>query len=366
MTDRPRVERLTAVAFTVPTEAPESDGTLTWDHTSVVVVHATAAGVTGLGYAYGHPAAAELVREPIATVVSGTDAMDVPAAWDAMVAVVRNLGRAGVASTAISAVDTALWDLKARLLGTSLVDLLGVRRTRIELYGSGGFTSLDLDGLRDQLGGWAADGFAAVKMKVGREPEADATRVAEARDAVGGDVALMVDANGAHDPAGALRAAAVFAEHGVTWFEEPVSSDDLDGLRLVRQRVPSGMAVAAGEYGHDLWYFDRLLAAGAVDVLQPDATRCGGYTGFLRAANRSDAAHVAVSAHTAPQLHAHVAASATRVRHVEWFHDHVRIERWLFDGILEPVAGALVPDRDRPGNGLTLRRRPGDRFTDRG
>jgi L-alanine-DL-glutamate epimerase-like enolase superfamily enzyme len=232
--------------------------------------------------------------------------------------------------------------------------LLGAARDCIALYGSGGFTSYSLERLQQQLRGWAQAGFGAVKMKIGRDERADRERVRAARDAIGPSVRLFVDANGAYDRKQALAQAERFAEHDVTWFEEPVSSDDLAGLRLIRERAPAGMEIAAGEYGYDVQYFRTL--SDAVDVLQADATRCGGITGFLRAAAVADAHCLPLSAHTAPSVHAHLCCAAARARNLEYFHDHARIERLLFDGVLEPQDGQLRPDRDRPGLGLTLKR----------
>lgn len=173
----------------------------------------------------------------------------------------------------------------------------------------------------------------------------------------------MVDGNGDYSRAQALRYAEAFAALGITWFEEPVSSDDLRGLRWLRDRAPTGMGIAAGEYGFDLYYFDRMLKACAVDVLQPDARRCGGMTGSMRAAALCDVNFVALSVHTAPSLHVHPCCAVSSVRHVEYFHDHVLIERLLFDGVLEPDdRGALRPDLSRPGLGLQLKRVDAERF----
>jgi len=348
--------------FTIPTDAPESDGTLEWSETTLVVVDVAAAGCRGLGYTYASPAAATLVRDRLAGTVAGTDALSPPRASARMVEAVRNVGRPGVASAALSAVDVALWDLKARLLGLPLAALLGALRDAVPVYGSGGFTSYPIERLERQLGGWAEAGIRMVKMKVGREPERDPERVRAARRAIGGGVELFVDANGAYDRKQALLLAERFAESSVGWLEEPVSSDDLDGLRLLRDRAPAGMQIAAGEYGYEPFYFRRMLSAGAVDVLQADATRCGGVTGFLRVAALCDAHAVPLSGHTAPALHLHVACAAPRLRHLEYFHDHVRIERMLFDGVPEPRDGLLRPDPARPGIGLELRRADAARF----
>jgi L-alanine-DL-glutamate epimerase-like enolase superfamily enzyme len=355
--------KLEARAYTVPCDAPESDGTYAWEASTIVVVHAHAGEHRGLGYTYGPAALAELVSGPLAGAVRDRDPLDVGGAWDAMVATVRNMGPWGLAMYAVSAVDVALWDLKARQLGVSLVQLLGRRRAAVPIYGSGGFCSYDDAQLRAQLGGWAADGFARVKMKVGRDAAADPHRVAVAREAVGDDVELMVDANGAWSAERAVALAQRFAEHDVRWLEEPVSSDDLAGLRHVRSRVPPGIAVAAGEYATDGYGFERLLAADAVDVLQADVTRCGGVTGFLRAGVLAAAHNTDLSAHCAPNLSAHVMAAVPRGRDIEYFHDHARIERMLFDGALDPEGGTLSPDPTRPGHGLELRRADAERFS---
>ncbi len=341
-------------AYKAPTDAPEADGTFEWNSTTLVTVHAHAAGRTGLGYTYADEATAHLVRESLAPAVLGRDALAVPGAWVAMQHAVRNLGHAGVAAMAVAAVDTALWDLKARLLGLPLVSLLGAVRDAVPVYGSGGFTSYSNDRLREQLGGWVAEGIPRVKMKVGTHPEDDLERVRAAREAIGPKAELFVDANGAYSRKQALAFAERFAELGVSWFEEPVSSDDLEGLRLLRDRMPAGMDVAAGEYGYDLFYFRRMLD-GAVDVLQADVTRCAGLTGFLQVGALCAAHGLPLSAHCAPALHAHPGCAVPAVRHLEYFHDHARIEAMLFDGAVRPVGGALRPDLSRPGHGLDLR-----------
>ena len=263
---------------------------------------------------------------------------------------------------AISAVDTALWDLKARLLNLPLVSLFGQALARIPVYGSGGFTSYSIEELQEQLAGWAKQKISRVKMKIGRDPHADVQRVAAARKAIGNEVDLFVDANGAYSRKQALAQAEKFAENGVNWFEEPVSSDDLEGLRLIRDRAPAGMEIAAGEYGYDANYFRRMLEAGAVDVLQADATRCGGFTGFLQAAALCDAHHLQLSAHCAPALHLHVGCAVSCFRNAEYFFDHTRIERMLFDGVIDPVDGWLRPDLSRPGMGLEFKPTDAEQF----
>ncbi|HEV7226283.1 MAG TPA: enolase C-terminal domain-like protein [Pirellulales bacterium] len=356
------IERIDVSAFTIPTDAPESDGTYEWTSTTLVVVETHAGGESGLGYTYADAATAGLIHDQLADVVAGLDAFAVPLAWQRMVQSIRNLGRPGVASMAIAAVDVALWDLKAMLLGLPLVSLLGAARDSAPVYGSGGFTSYSLDRLQEQLGGWAGQGIRHVKMKIGRDAAADRQRVAAAREAIGSEVELFVDANGAYSRKQALAQAESFAEQEVCWFEEPVSSDDLAGLRVLRDRAPPGMEIAAGEYGYDLPYFRRMLEAGAVDVLQIDATRAAGISGFLQAAAVAAAFGLEVSAHCAPALHAHPCCAIANVRPLEYFHDHARIEQMLFDGAPKPVAGALRPDLSRPGMGLEFKRADAERY----
>ena len=356
------IQDLTVSAYTIPTDFPESDGTYAWDKTTIVIVEAQAGGKRGLGYTYADVATARLIEAMLINVVRGCDAMAVPQCWLAMVRAIRNLGRPGISSMAIAAVDAALWDLKARLLDLPLVTLLGPIQASVPIYGSGGFTSYSREQLQRQLGDWVANGIPRVKMKIGRHPENDIKRVLDAREAIGFETALFVDANGAYDRKQALALANRFAEAGVTWFEEPVSSDDLEGLRLIRDRAPAGMEIAAGEYGYDLWYFRRMLEAGAVDVLQADATRCAGITGFMRVAALCEAHGLQLSSHCGPSVHLHPCCAVTNFRHMEYFHDHVRIERMLFDGVQTPLRGQLQPDLSRPGMGLEFKRSDAVRY----
>lgn len=356
------IDSVEAKVFVVPTDAPESDGTFEWTTTTLVLATARAGGQSGIGYTYASRATATLVQETLAPLIKGRDALAVTEAWHAMRASVRNIGWPGVAAMATSAVDVALWDLKARLLEVPLAVLLGMVRRCVPIYGSGGFTSYNDQQLATQLSGWAEAGVREVKMKVGREPAWDPERVRLARQAIGPHVSLFVDANGAYTIKQALRLAEGFASEGVTWFEEPVSSDDLSGLRLMVERAPAGMDIAAGEYGYDLFYFRRMLAAGAVDVLQADATRCGGITGFMMAAALAEAWGTPLSAHTAPLLHAQLGCVCRPVRNVEYFHDHARVELMLFDGARPPERGTLAPDLSAPGLGARFKAADAERF----
>ncbi len=357
-----KIERLEASVYQVPTDGPESDGTLEWDSTTMVLTEVSAGGKKGLGYTFGHQAAGVLIREKLQNVVCGSDAMDIRGSFDAMVREVRNLGRPGLASMAISAVDIALWDLKAQVLGLPLVKLLGQAHSSVAAYGSGGFTSYSIERLQAQLGGWVEEGLGRVKMKIGREPNEDFARVRAAREAIGPDTELFVDANGAYRRKQALEHADRFQEWGVRWFEEPVTSDDLPGLRLMRDQAPASMVIAAGEYGYDSIYFRRMLEAQAVDVLQADATRCGGITGFMDVGALCAAFTLPLSAHTAPSIHLHPCCALGCALNIEYFYDHYRIEQMLFEGAARPLKGQLQPDLTHPGLGLKFKRSDAERF----
>ncbi|MFN2581333.1 MAG: enolase C-terminal domain-like protein [Candidatus Dormibacteria bacterium] len=364
--DGTHVRSLDVAVYTIPTEQPEADGTLQWDSVSLVVVEPqTDSGVRGLGYAIGDTAVAEVVKSKLRDQVLGVDVRDTTKAWERMRDSIRNLGRPGIASMAIAAVDIALWDTKARVLEQPLHRVLGAIRDSVPVYGSGGFTSYTVGTLVEQLSGWVESGIPRVKMKIGmdwgRSWRQDIERVRAVRRAIGDDAELFVDANGAYDRTQARRLGTLFAEElGVSWFEEPVTSDDLDGLARLREQLP--LDVTAGEYGYHLEYFRDMLHAGSVDVLQADIGRCAGVTEWLRVAATAAAMKTPYSAHCGPSIHVHAATVPPNLRHIEYFHTHVRADHILFDGVLDPVDGALHPADDRPGIGLTLKRSDAERY----
>lgn len=361
----PTVQRLDVSAYRIPTTRPEADGTIHWDSTTLVLVEVrSSSGQHGLGYSYASAVAATLICDTLAPVVVGQPVDEVRALWGQMIATVRNIGRPGIASTAISAVDTALWDLKARVAGQPLYRYLGAHRTSVPIYGSGGFTTYTDQQLAEQFSGWVQDGICSVKMKIGKDwgtkPADDLARVEVARKAIGSGAQLFVDANGAYSVKQATELAGRFADYGVTWFEEPVSSDQLRELAFIRKEIP--MRVAAGEYGYDPWYFRDMLQAEAVDVLQADATRCLGVTGFLEAGTLAHGFAIPFSAHTAPSLHAQLGCVVPEILNVEYFFDHARIEGMLFEGVPRRVGGYLEPSAERPGLGLEFKRQDAERW----
>ncbi len=360
--DNAKITSASVLAFTIPTDQPESDGTAKWDSTTIVVTKITAGGKIGLGYGYANIAAAQVAKELIEKCLLGENAFDIPLLHSKLDRAVRNWGRPGLVSSGISGIDTCLWDLKARLLGQPLIALLGRIRDIIPAYGSGGFTSYTEKQLVEQLTGWASQGMRSVKMKIGREPDKDVERVAAVQKALQGKAELFVDANGAYTRKQALHKSRQFGDLGVTWFEEPVTSDDRVGLHLMVEHAPSIIRIAAGEYIYVLDDARLLLEAQAVDVLQSDVTRCGGVTNFKKIGDTCEIYHFPFSAHTSPSIHATLCCSIVSAINVEYFHDHARIERMIFDGAIEPVDGNLHPDTSRPGLGLELKQSDAEQF----
>ncbi len=353
------VDSLVASTYVVPTEVPEADGTLSWDSTTLVLVEVTGAGLSGIGWTYSGRGCQAVVEDVLEPAVTGRAVDDIPASWTAMVQATRNLGRPGMVSAAIAAVDIALWDLKAKAYDAALCALLGQARDAVPVYGSGGFTTYDEAMLRRQLEQWVGElGISWVKVKIGEAAgtrvDRDLERVAQVRAVVGPHVEVFVDANGGYSRKQAVRVGRCLDALDVRWFEEPVSSDDLAGLREVRHALDSD--VTAGEYGCDLPYFRRMLQAGAVDCLQADVSRTAGVSEWLRVATLAAAQGVELSAHCAPSLHLHPAAAAPNLRHVEWFADHVHLEGLLFDPAPRVQGGVMRPDLGRPGLGVELRR----------
>lgn len=348
------IEHLEVAAYTMPTQGPEADGTLSWDATTAVVVQVHGGGATGIGWTYSSPAAAAVIAHHLRDVVIGRGADDIPGAFEAMKRACRNYGTQGLIGQALSAVDVALWDLRARLRELPLSVMLGRCRAAVPIYGSGGFTNLDRSQLAEQVGQWRAAGCTAMKIKIGQDwgtdIERDLTRIGDLRELAGDAVDLMVDANGGYTTGQACRVGAELDRMGVIWFEEPVSSDDTDGLAAVRAAVRCD--VAAGEYAANSYDARRLAAV--VDCLQLDVTRCGGYSGWLAGAAVAAAHNLQVSAHCAPAVHVPVAAAVPNLRHLEYFIDHTRIEAELFDGVPVAIDGQLPVEVTRPGHGMTL------------
>jgi len=349
--------------YTVPTDSEESDGTFTWNNTTLILVRIAAANHQGIGYSYANATAANLIHDTLKNELIGMDAMNVGKCWQHLNHQIRNIGRPGIAAHAIAAIDIALWDLKAKILNLPLCILIGKVKDEIAVYGSGGFTSYSNSQLEKQFTEWLDQGISMYKMKIGGQPaKKDINRVAFARKIIGDNNELFVDANGAYSVIEALQQASRFGQYNVTWFEEPVSSDDLKGLYQIRQKCQPELAITAGEYGYDQFYFQKMLTADAVDVLQLDATRCMGITGLIKSYHLAESFHVPVSAHTAPAIHLHPLLTMEKAIHIEYFYDHSRIEDLFFEGNAKVKNGKLLPDSSRPGLGISLKEKDAESY----
>jgi L-alanine-DL-glutamate epimerase-like enolase superfamily enzyme len=357
-----QAKRLKVSAYTIPTSSPESDGTIEWDSTTLILVTITAGNQAGIGYTYASIATAVVIEKMLQPLIIDKNVMDIPSIHANMIHAVRNQGNCGIAMMAVSALDNALWDLKAKLLELPLSKLIGSVKDKMLLYGSGGFTSYSKEQLQDQFSHWTEEGMKYVKMKIGRDVKQDVERVKQARQAIGDDVDLFVDANGAYTIKQAIEKASQFADSKISWFEEPVTSDNLDGLRFIREQVQPLVNVTAGEYGYNLPYFKRMLEAKAVDILQADATRCGGITDFLKAGHLAEAYEIPFSSHCAPMLHLAAALALPSFFIAEYFHDHARIESMLFDGFAYPKNGYMKPDLRAPGLGFEFKYEDAEKY----
>ncbi len=360
--DRVEISKLHVSAYKIPTDAPEADGTIAWNSTTLVLVEIEAGNKTGIGYSYADETKASLIHKELKDLLLQKNALDIQGINLFLTQQIRNSGTCGITMMAISAIDNALWDLKAKIFDVPLCKLIGQVKESMLIYGSGGFTSYNKKQLQHQFSHWAEQGIRYMKMKVGTHPEKDVQRVKEAREVLDDDVQLMIDANGAYSAKEALQKANEVLPYNVSWFEEPVSSDNLEGLHFIREQAPAQMNIAAGEYGYNLPYFEAILHAKAVDVLQADATRCGGITGFLKAGFLSEAHQLPFSSHCAPALHLHAAVCLPSFFISEYFHDHVRIEHMFFDDVPEVENGVLKPDLSRPGFGFEFRHRDAEKY----
>jgi L-alanine-DL-glutamate epimerase-like enolase superfamily enzyme len=356
------IKKLDVSVYKIPTDAPEADGTLQWNSTTLVLVEIEAANKKGIGYTYADESAAFLIEHELKDLVLHKNALDIQGINSFLTKQIRNSGTCGITMMAISAIDNALWDLKAKIFDVPLCKLLGQVKESMPVYGSGGFTSYNKKQLQQQFSNWANQGIQYMKMKVGTNPEKDVQRVKDAREVLDDDVQLMIDANGAYTVKQALQKANEVLKHNVTWFEEPVSSDNLEGLHFIREHAPAQINIAAGEYGYHLPYFEAMLHANAVDVLQADATRCGGITGFLKAGFLAEAHQLPFSSHCAPALHLHAAICLPSFFISEYFHDHIRIEQMLFDGVPLVKNGVINPDWSRPGFGFEFKHPDAEKY----
>ena len=317
---------------------------------------ATDEGTEGLGIGQGSPGVRQVVEDGLKDVLIGRDPLDLERLWSDMFWRVRGYGRKGIAFCAMSAVDIGLWDLKAKALGLPLYKLLGPYAESVPIYGSGGWTDMTVDELIEQARGFIEQGTDRVKIKVGKDfgkaEREDIERVAAVREAVGDDVALYIDANGAYYPKQAVYMAREFEQHQVGWFEEPVLADDIAGLAEVRRAI--NIPVATGEQEYTKYGFKALLSGGGADIVQPDVGRVGGVTEWMKVAHMADAFGLQVAPHAMQQVHLHLACATPNLKLVERLDVETEGDAIWYTEVPQPKDGMWSPFRDKPGLGLEL------------
>lgn len=347
----PQIASVAVCIARVPLERATSFATRTVVARDYCLVKVTSSdGVEGIGFCYAGSTAGNIVRvaveELLAPMLIGQESTRIEGLWEEMYKNAILQGRCGSVMRALSILDVALWDLNARAAGLPLYRYLGSwTNDRVPAYASGGYylEGKTADHLGEEMAGYVARGFKAVKMKVGRLSLAEeAERVRAARNAIGPDTLLMLDANNAwQDLPTALLYCQRFAVSGPYWIEEPFSPDDIDNHARLAEKI--GYAVATGEIEAGRWRFKELLDKRGAAILQTDAAVCGGITEWRRIANTASSYGVSIAPHWFDSLHVHLVASVANARYVEFFPDHRIFNfRLLIDRQLEVINGDLL------------------------
>jgi len=324
---------------------------------SALFVHIkTDEGIEGLGTSAGSTAVQAVVEDSLKEVLIGEDPFNIEKLWNLMFWTVRGVGRKGIAFCAISALDIALWDLKAKALNLPLYRLLGPYTDTVPVYGSGGWTNFSESELVAEQVGYVERGFPRVKMKVGKDfgmsEDEDVKRLAAVRKAVGDDVEIYVDANNGYYAKQAIRMSQIFEQFDVKWFEEPVLADDIEGLSVISQSTT--IPVATGEHEYTKYGFKELISRGGADIVQPDIGRVGGVTEWMKVAHIAHGFNLPVAPHAYQLIHLHVACATPNLKVVEYLGVSDQSDRVWYTEFPEPVNGMWSPYPDRPGLGLEL------------
>ncbi|MDR2392026.1 MAG: mandelate racemase/muconate lactonizing enzyme family protein [Planctomycetota bacterium] len=325
----------------------------------VVVEIKTDAGRSGVGVTYhevGGEAVRQLIKLDFAHRLIGRSPLETEALYEETFHYIRGVGRKGLAFCAYSAVDIALWDLKGQMLGLPLYRLLGGVKNVLPVYASGGWTSYSRDELVAEAENMVRRGYGKIKIKVGveggRNPNEDLRRVRAVRDAVGPGVGIMLDANNAWTAATAVRFANRVKELDIMFLEEPVFADDIPGL--ARYKAGTDLPLATGEHEYTRYGVRDLIVAGAVDILQVDIARCGGFTEMLRIAAMSQAWNLSLAPHGMEHMHMHLLAAVPNGLFLERLFMFEEVADSVFSNPPVPVNGALTLP-ETPGHGMVLK-----------
>ena len=313
-------------------------------------------GYEGLGICQAAPGTRQVIETALKDVLIGQDPFAIEKLWNDMFWRVRGYGRKGVALCALSGVDIGLWDLKAKALGLPLYRLLGPYAESVPIYGSGGWTNFSQDELVAEMTDYVEQGIKRVKMKVGkdfgRSEREDIQRLAAVRKAVGDDVAIYVDANNGYYAKQAIYMAREFEQFQVGWFEEPVLADDIQGLAEIRRAI--NIPVATGEHEYTKYGFKELIAGGGADIVQPDVSRVGGVTEWMKVAHMAHASNLPVAPHAVQLVHLHLTCATPNLKVVEYMNMALETDRLWYTEFPQQRDGMWAPFPDRPGLGLEL------------
>ena len=305
--------------FSWPLLRPISNAAITLSRGGMTLVKIiTDAGVTGIGNGYAKPVIRTAI-EQFRQLLIGEDPLNVERIWQKMYSP-KAVGRRGLTTQAISAIDIGLWDLRAKVAGMPAYKLLGGFRDRVPVYIAGGYYAAGkgVRELQTEMESYVARGARAIKIKVAGLPIAeDVARVRAAREAIGADVKLMVDANCGYRAFEAIQFARQVEQYDIYWFEEPVGADDYEGMRRVAEMTP--IPIAAGENEYTKYGFRDLIACKGASIITPDAKICGGITEFMKIAALTQAHDLAVSPHGSQEVHTHLAAAIPNAILIEYF-----------------------------------------------
>ncbi len=356
---RDTIDNVQVHLVSMPVPGQLADATRKVDKLGYLIVRITTkSGIEGIGVTYnevGGEGTCAVVQKAIAPRLIGRDPLETEAIWTEMFHYLRGVGRKGMTFCALSAVDAALWDIKGKAFDVPIYRLLGGNRTEIPVYASGGWASYSDEELVAEMTDMVSQGYTAIKFKLGveggRNPNRDVTRVRKVREAVGPDIDLLLDANNCWDAATAVQVANRVKEYNIYLFEEPVFADDLPGLARFKQGTD--IPLATGEHEYTKFGLRDLLLNDAVDIVQLDGARAGGYTEMVKIAAMTEAWNLKFAPHAMENLHLQLAGAMGSIVFLERLRIFEEITGQVFKDAPVPVNGVMtIPDL--PGLGLAL------------
>ena len=362
-----KITAVDAFAISIPLPVPVADAVRSITHRDHLVVRLEADGLTGVGFTLGYDASVamvSMVESIYKPLLLGAQVSRSEQLWSEMFRQSIQAGRRGAALRAMSAIDIALWDLRGKRAGMPVMELLGVHSNSMRCYATGGYyrEGYTEEDLVREMESYVEQGFTAVKLKVGKLPaRQDAERLGRIRKAVGDDVDILLDANGGWpDAPTAISAMRRLEEHRPYWIEEPVRADNMHAMARIAESLDT--PVATGELEATRWAFANLIQLRAADILQPDATVCGGVGEWLRIANMAAGFDIPIAPHYNWDIHTQLLATVPNGLFIEYFapaapgsrQSSVKLFDEVIDNPIHPDKGYIQP-RTEPGFGIRYR-----------